>query len=184
MKKQLLLSLIPVFAGLVFSGAVLGAEDQKEKRKDEQKQEERQATKQGMPQDVMAASKLIGKEVKDRRGEKIGEVKDLLVDDSGRVRFVLLGAGGALGVGQKEHFVPFASFTSDMQQNTLTLKADQGKLANAPVRGEGVTGEQYDRQIYEHYGLSPYWEKSEKGERKQTPESDEKMQKNRETKPY
>ena len=35
-------------------------------------------------------------------GEKIGDVNDILVDESGRVTAVVLGVGGFLGMGEKE----------------------------------------------------------------------------------
>ena len=54
------------------------------------------------------ASKIIGTEVRNADGKKIGTVKDLVIDDpqSGRISQVVIAVGGVLGVGDKLFAVP------------------------------------------------------------------------------
>ena len=53
-----------------------------------------------------AASKIIGSDIKDSRGESIGEVEDLVVDlQSGRVTGVVVSSGGLLGMGKNRSVV-------------------------------------------------------------------------------
>ncbi len=55
-------------------------------------------------------SKLIGKDVKNAQGEDIGEVKDIMLDSTGKVRYVAVAYGGFLGLGDKMHAVPLSAF--------------------------------------------------------------------------
>jgi sporulation protein YlmC with PRC-barrel domain len=52
-------------------------------------------------------SKLTGLAVHNPQNEKIGEIEELLIDQSGRVRAVVLGVGGFLGMGEHDVAVPF-----------------------------------------------------------------------------
>jgi sporulation protein YlmC with PRC-barrel domain len=54
------------------------------------------------------ASKLNGLAVQNATNEKIGEINELLVDQSGRVRAVVIGVGGFLGMGEHNVAVPFS----------------------------------------------------------------------------
>jgi sporulation protein YlmC with PRC-barrel domain len=61
---------------------------------------------QTRPQDQFRASKLIGSRVYGANDENIGEINDVLMDQSGRVHAVVLGVGGFLGIGEKDVAVP------------------------------------------------------------------------------
>ena len=60
--------------------------------------------------DLTPASKdedIRGRAVMDSTGEKIGEVKDLMIDEGeSKVRFLQVGAGGVLGIGDKHFLIP------------------------------------------------------------------------------
>jgi len=49
------------------------------------------------------ASKLVGVNVYNESNEKIGDINDVILDQSGKVANVILGVGGFLGIG--EHYV-------------------------------------------------------------------------------
>jgi sporulation protein YlmC with PRC-barrel domain len=72
-------------------------------------------------------------------GEKIGDVNDIVMDESGRVTAVVLGVGGFLGMGEKE----VSMKTEDVKRMvhsdgktyfTLNATADQLKAAPAYAR--------------------------------------------------
>lgn len=69
------------------------------------------------------SSKLIGVNVYNDQNEKLGDINEILVDQSGKVAGVVLGVGGFLGVG--EHYV-MVSF-------------DKLKWVNEPVRTSSTT---------------------------------------------
>src|SRR4028119_695503 len=55
---------------------------------------------------------LRGKDVYDPHGRRMGRVEDLYVDRQGReVRFLEVGAGGFLGIGERRFLVPVEAVT-------------------------------------------------------------------------
>ena len=49
-------------------------------------------------------------DIKNSNGDDIGEVQDLVIDSSGKVRYVAVQYGGFLGLGSKLFAVPFEAF--------------------------------------------------------------------------
>lgn len=68
-------------------------------------------------------------------GERIGDVNDILVDDSGRITAVIVGVGGFLGIGEKE-----VSMSTDQVKRMIhsdgqayfTVNATKDQLMAAP----------------------------------------------------
>lgn len=56
-------------------------------------------------------TKLIGMEVENDKGENLGAVKDIMLDSTGRVRYVAVSYGGIMGLGDKMYAVPLQAFT-------------------------------------------------------------------------
>ncbi|WP_018262057.1 PRC-barrel domain-containing protein [Methylobacterium sp. WSM2598] len=59
------------------------------------------------PPGAMRASKIRGVGVVGQDHVRVGEIEDLLVTEDGRVRGVVIGVGGFLGLGEKKVAVPF-----------------------------------------------------------------------------
>jgi len=79
------------------------------------------------------ASSLIGMDVRNSQNEKLGEIKDLVVDlSSGKIAYAVLSVGGFLGIGDKYVAVPPSAFHAGPDQNNLVLNADKAKIQNAP----------------------------------------------------
>jgi sporulation protein YlmC with PRC-barrel domain len=72
------------------------------------------------------AGKMIGTDVQNPKGEKIGTVKDFVLDDpnSGRISRVVVAVGGVGGVGGKEFAVPYDAFQRPPDKDVLVLKQD------------------------------------------------------------
>ena len=78
--------------------------------------------------------------VYDPQQQKIGEIEDLLVNQSGQVEAAMVGVGGFLGAGEKDVAVSFnAKPTKKNDKTYLTLNTTKDALKNAP-------GFKYDRQ--------------------------------------
>jgi hypothetical protein len=57
----------------------------------------------------LRASKLVGVPVIGMDHVRVGEIEDVLLTEDGRVRAVVIGVGGFLGIGQKSVAVPFGT---------------------------------------------------------------------------
>lgn len=87
------------------------------------------------PSNESLARVFLGSPVINAGGETIGDVHDLMFDESGRITTVLLGVGGFVGLGEKIVALPFHAITiaaTDKQVRTLTVNADKRELAAAP----------------------------------------------------
>ena len=60
-----------------------------------------------MPTNSVTVTDWYKQSVYDPNDKKIGEVKDVLVDKSGKVTSLIIGVGGFLGAGEKDVAVPF-----------------------------------------------------------------------------
>lgn len=88
---------------------------------------------------MIRASQLIGMDIKNSKGEDIGEIEDLVIDASGRVRYAAVEYGGVLGVGSKFFAVPFEAFRvrqdpddpDDADDVVLTLDVTKDQLDGA-----------------------------------------------------
>ena len=77
------------------------------------------------PQTQFRASKLIGTRVTGANNESIGEINDVLMDQSGRAHAVIIGVGGFLGIGEKDVAIPMTALqfnvgNTDMAQRGAT----------------------------------------------------------------
>jgi sporulation protein YlmC with PRC-barrel domain len=80
------------------------------------------------------ASKMIGLDIYNEQNEKLGDISEVLIDQSGKVTGVIVGVGGFLGVGQRD----------------IMVSMDKLKFVNEPMRtsaapsgttgGSGTTG--------------------------------------------
>jgi hypothetical protein len=99
------------------------------------------------------ASDLIGRSVVNADNETIGEVNDLITDEDGKIVAALIGAGGFLGIGQKDVAVRFEdlklardengdiSVISDLSNDTLASAPDYETLSEQQMT-VGAAGDQ------------------------------------------
>lgn len=84
------------------------------------------------------ASQLRGAEIKDRAGEKTGKIEDIVLDVSqGKVRYLALGMGGFLGIGERLIAIPWGAVTLKHPADNLTkvyvvVDTDRQRLKEAP----------------------------------------------------
>ena len=76
---------------------------------------------------------LRGKDVCDPHGQRMGRVEDLYVDRQEReVRFLEVGAGGFLGIGEKRFLVPVEAVTG-VSEDRVTVEPDRTGKAGGPA---------------------------------------------------
>ena len=76
-------------------------------------------------------SKVIGSDVRNKSGEKIGDIRDLVVDDHGTIRLAIVSTGGFLGVGDRLHAVPWDVLTLGPKDDHI-LDIDRAHLQATP----------------------------------------------------
>ena len=76
-------------------------------------------------------SKILGTEVRTRFGEKVGDIRDIVVDDRGAIRLAIVSTGGFLGVGDRLHAVPWDLLTPGPKDDRI-LDIDKARLQAAP----------------------------------------------------
>ncbi|RST15983.1 PRC-barrel domain containing protein [Streptomyces sp. WAC05374] len=99
-----------------------------------------------------------GRKVCGAAGDDLGTVEDLLIDEEeGKVRFLLVGHGGFLGIGEKSSFVPVDAVTR-VTEDRVYVDRSREHVAGAPAYDPGLVDEtSYYGQVYDHYGYGPFW---------------------------
>ena len=83
----------------------------------------------------ISASKLLNESVLNQANESIGDINDVILDNSGKVASVIVGVGGFLGMGEKDVALSFdqLSFATDNDGDlTVTTNATKESLQAAP----------------------------------------------------
>ena len=76
-------------------------------------------------------SKIIGSEVRNKTGDKIGDIRDLMVDNNGTIKLAIVSTGGFLGVGDRLHAVPWDVLTLGPKDDHI-LDIDKAHLQATP----------------------------------------------------
>ncbi len=103
------------------------------------------------------AEDIRGRHVLDNKDDEIGEVHDLLIDDrEKRVRFLLVEAGGFLGIGAQKIMIPVDAITRIDDKNVY-VNLTRDHVASAPPYDPDLIDERYLAQVYGYYGMGPFW---------------------------
>lgn len=83
---------------------------------------------------AIRASRVIGTNVYNTAGEKMGEIEDVMLDKtSDKIMFAVIGFGGFLGIGEKYHAVPWALLDYDKENGGYSVSFTRQQLEQAPV---------------------------------------------------
>jgi len=112
---------------------------------------------------AIRAKKVIGTDVKDTSGAKIGKVEDVVLDkQSNNIMFAVVGFGGFLGMSEKYHPLPWESLNYDMDEGAYIVNYTRAQLEAAPAGSiDELTrddGRQVRDRTYEYYKAPRYWE--------------------------
>lgn len=86
------------------------------------------------PSTGLHASELIGAEVKTTGNENVGPVDDLIIDENGQIVAIVVGAGGFLGMGEKDIAIGWGHVTQSRTSDEPDLRIDltREELRSAP----------------------------------------------------
>ncbi|QBQ55721.1 PRC-barrel domain-containing protein [Nitrosococcus wardiae] len=110
---------------------------QQQRMEEQQSGTQRQTYAQG-PRGAYQATQVVGKTVKNRHNEELGEISELVIDKSGQVRYAVLSHGG-MGEGEAEKSaVPWELFqTSPEGDHYLLTKEDLEKISELAIDKSG-----------------------------------------------
>lgn len=107
---------------------------------------------------VLSASTLNGDEVYNVKGEKLGSVKEIMLDvHNGKVCYAVLSFGGFLGMGEKLFAVPWSSMTVDTEEQRFVFDVDPERLKSAPGFDKdhwpNMADPTWAKTIHTYYGI-------------------------------
>lgn len=113
---------------------------------------------------VLAASTITGDKVRNRTGEDLGTIEEVMLDlASGEIAYAVISFGGFLGLGDKLFAVPWSSLELNADAHEFLLDADKGTLENAPGFDKDnwpdFADSTFGNQVHTHYEKTPYWER-------------------------
>jgi sporulation protein YlmC with PRC-barrel domain len=83
---------------------------------------------------VVLVNSLLGDEVRNSAGEKLGKIDDIGFDEHGRISTAVIGVGGFLGLGEKYVAVPFSALKAANEggKTIFRLEVSKEALKDAP----------------------------------------------------
>lgn len=106
------------------------------------------------------AEDIRGRTVVDVNGDDIGEIEDLMLDqDESKVRFLQVGAGGFLGIGEKKFLIPVDAI-SGIDDDRVHVDRTREHVTGAPDYDPTLVRDETDdlwETTYAHYGYAPFW---------------------------
>jgi len=112
---------------------------------------------------LISADKVQGTAVRNRAGESLGTIENIMIDKpSGRVAYAVMAFGGILGMGKDRRALPWEVLKCDTTQGAYTVDLDPQLLKDAPAfddRGASFDWEDTDwgQQVHDYYHVKPFW---------------------------
>lgn len=104
------------------------------------------------------AEDIRDRTVFDRNGDELGTVRDLIIDrDEAKVRFMELGAGGFMGIGEDTFMVPVDAITR-IGDDGVHIDQTREHVAGGPkYQPDLALDTEHWSDVYGHYGYAPFW---------------------------
>ncbi len=104
------------------------------------------------------AEDIRDRTVVDRQGDEIGTISDLMIDENeGKVRFLQVGGGGFLGIGDKQFLIPVDAIAS-IGDDVVRIDQTREHVGQGPEYQPDLVREpDYFGDVYGWYGYAPYW---------------------------
>ena len=108
---------------------------------------------------VLSASTLNGDDVYNPKGEKLGSIKELMLDiENGKVCYAVLSFGGFLSLGEKLFAVPWSALTVDTNNKRFVMDADEERLKKAPGfdadKWPNMANSTWEKSVHAFYGTT------------------------------
>jgi sporulation protein YlmC with PRC-barrel domain len=123
--------LAATLAGVASAQTRPATEPSTSQRSDSQAQRQTWAPQSG----ALESSKVIGMKVRTAQNKDVGEISQLIIDQSGKVTHAIVGKGGVLGVGEQRVAVAWSELKMQADpdnRNRWVATVDQATLDSAP----------------------------------------------------
>jgi sporulation protein YlmC with PRC-barrel domain len=109
---------------------------------------------------LLSATTLMSDGVYDQKDEKLGDIKELMLDiPTGTVRYAVLAFGGFLGMGEKLFAVPWSALKLNTTGRRFVLNVEAKRLESAPGFDKDHWPDMADatwaKSIHSYYGTQP-----------------------------
>ncbi|MDB5392751.1 MAG: PRC-barrel domain protein [Rhodospirillales bacterium] len=102
---------------------------------------------------LISAEKVIGTDVYNSAGDKLGTIHDLMIDKrGGRVAYAVMSFGGFLGIGEKYHPLPWHVLTYDEDKGGYNIDLTTEQLRSAPSYSRDELSRFDDDRVDTYYG--------------------------------
>ena len=106
---------------------------------------------------VLSASSLSDDDVYNLAGEKLGSIKEIMMDiNTGRVCYVVLSFGGFLSMGEKLFAVPWSALTVDTENKRFLMDTNEERLKEAPGfdtdKWPNMADPTWEKKVHSYYG--------------------------------
>lgn len=106
---------------------------------------------------LIASDKVEGTVVYGRDGDRLGTVRNFMVDKrSGKAEYAVLEFGGLFGMGSDHYPIPWEKLTYDTSQGGYVVDIDKSQLEDAPHYSrdrQPTYDDTYGREVYGYYGV-------------------------------
>jgi len=111
---------------------------------------------------VLSASTITGDDVFNTSGEKLGHIKDLMIDTgTGRIAYAVLSFGGLFGMGDKLFAIPFKALRLRPEEKAFELDVDKSQLERSHGFDKDdwpdMADQRWQTEVHTVYGIDPYW---------------------------
>jgi sporulation protein YlmC with PRC-barrel domain len=110
---------------------------------------------------LITAGEVTGTNVYNLQGEELGTVDDILIDKvSGRAVYAVMAFGGFLGMGEKQHPLPWSTLKYDEDRGGYVVNLEKTMLQNAPTFDRLTDFKwtpDYGRRVDKYYSAPSYW---------------------------
>ena len=121
-------------------------------------------TQGGIPEtretvNLIASDKVEGTPVYRSNGERVGEIKRIMIDKiSGKVAYAVMSFGGFMGIGEDYYPLPWSLLSYNPELEGYEVNLSESQLKNAPRYSKHENWDWSDRArertIYDYYGMN------------------------------
>ncbi len=110
---------------------------------------------------LMGADTLIGNDVFNHKEERLGDIKEIMLDVSdGSVAYAVLSFGGFIGMADKLFAVPWSALILDTRNKRFLLNVEKDRLKDAPGFDKddwpNMRDEVWVNKVRSYYGTSTH----------------------------